>query len=128
MEHIAPGATLATAPAPAATAAPAAAAAPAAPDKPSHFCHTLFNRGQRVRVQGIVSRPEINGTLATIDRWVQARGRYRVHLDADPAGKYLALKPENVTKPAAVKDNDPFNDDLYIDIDIKNKIKTWLNK
>ena len=26
------------------------------------------------------------------------------------------------------KDNDPFNDDLYIDNDIKNKIKTWLNK
>ena len=26
------------------------------------------------------------------------------------------------------KNNDPFNDDLYIDNDIKNKIKTWLNK
>ena len=26
------------------------------------------------------------------------------------------------------KDNDPFNDDLYIDNDIKNKIKTWLNQ
>ena len=51
--------------------------------------------GLRVKIDGLVSKPELNGTEGFADEFDDAKGRYNVRLDA--TGAVMALKPTNLT-------------------------------
>ena len=55
--------------------------------------------GRRVRVHGIQSNADLNGTCGTAEAWLEDRGRYCVLLDA--TGTRQALKPCNLEPVAA---------------------------
>jgi hypothetical protein len=47
--------------------------------------------GRRVRIEGLASKPELNGTEGLAASWDDAKGRYNVKLDAGDA--FMALRP-----------------------------------
>ena len=49
--------------------------------------------GKRVVVEGLASKPELNGNKGTATSFDHAKGRYNVKMDA---GGIMALKPANV--------------------------------
>ena len=49
--------------------------------------------GKRVVVEGLASKPELNGSKGTATSFDDAKGRYNVKMDA---GGIMALKPANV--------------------------------
>ena len=49
---------------------------------------------KRVRIHGLVSKPELNGTYGTIRGFDKTSGRYMVRLES--TGVTIRLKPENV--------------------------------
>lgn len=55
--------------------------------------------GQRVRIHGLVGRPELNGTCGLARSFDAQTGRYAVRLDAD--GTRVALKPANLVREEA---------------------------
>jgi tetratricopeptide (TPR) repeat protein len=54
---------------------------------------------QRVRIDGIVARPELNGAFGKVISWSDDRGRYGVRLEQ--GGEQVALKPANLTAAGA---------------------------
>ena len=52
--------------------------------------------GKRVRIDGLVGRPELNGKLATAVGYYTDKGRYAIEVE----GEHMLLKPANV-RPAA---------------------------
>ena len=55
-----------------------------------------FGKGDLVRLAGLVSKPELNGTEARLLSWGATRGRW----NADVGGQVVSLKPECI-RPAA---------------------------
>ena len=49
--------------------------------------------GKRVVVDGLASKPELNGSKGTATSFDDAKGRYNIQMDA---GGMLALKPANL--------------------------------
>ena len=49
---------------------------------------------KRVRIHGLMSKPELNGTYGTIRGFDKTSGRYMVRLEG--TGGTIKLKPENV--------------------------------
>jgi hypothetical protein len=80
-------------PATAPTAAPKKKAAPAPPAPPAP-APTMHKAGDVVRVDGLMSKPELNGREARVLRYDEAKGRYAVELAQ--GGTQLSLKPTNV--------------------------------
>jgi predicted DsbA family dithiol-disulfide isomerase len=59
--------------------------------------------GRRVRLAGLVARPEINGAAGLCERFDAEKGRYVVRLASDPGGKPIAVKAENLALAEAGK-------------------------
>ena len=54
-------------------------------------------RGERVRIVGIVGRPELNGMIAVKLKWLDQRNRWNVKVESDEGKKeVMALKPNNL--------------------------------
>ena len=51
--------------------------------------------GRRVRIDGLASKPELNGTEGTAVAFDDSKGRYNVKLDAN--NSFMSLKPANLT-------------------------------
>ena len=49
--------------------------------------------GKQVKISGLSSKPELNGTTGVAASYDSARGRYNVQL---PSGQTLALQPKNL--------------------------------
>ena len=49
---------------------------------------------KRVLISGLVSRPELNGTIATAMHWYESKGRYGVLFES---GDCISLKAGNLT-------------------------------
>ena len=54
--------------------------------------------GRRVKIDGLASKPELNGTFGTAISFDDVKGRYNVKLEA--TAEMMALKPANVSKAA----------------------------
>ena len=52
-----------------------------------------FRLGAAVVVQGLQSRPELNGARATVLNFDEAKGRYQVRLGEGPEHEVIALRP-----------------------------------
>ena len=90
----------ATAPTEDTTTTPAApAAAPETetkkePGEPGYVDADGISVGVRVRLEGINSKPEYNGTMATVAAWDKKNERWKVKLDVD--GETKAMKNKNL--------------------------------
>lgn len=51
--------------------------------------------GRKVKIEGLASRPELNGTSGIAVSFDDGKGRYNVKLES--SGDFMALKPANVT-------------------------------
>eukprot|EP00929_Paragymnodinium_shiwhaense_P113734 TRINITY_DN82036_c0_g1_i1.p1 TRINITY_DN82036_c0_g1~~TRINITY_DN82036_c0_g1_i1.p1 ORF type:complete len:252 (+),score=71.34 TRINITY_DN82036_c0_g1_i1:73-828(+) len=62
----------------------------------------VFSAGDRVAVKGLESKPELNGRIGTLQKFVPDKGRFAVILDAEGGNGYsgtgLLLKPGNIAK------------------------------
>ena len=67
----------------------------------------LFDRlvGKRVRIDGVVGRPELNGKLGTAVRYYTKKGRYAVEVAGEPPREHVLLKPANL-QPAVDTDGE----------------------
>ena len=61
--------------------------------------------GKRVRIDGLVGRPELNGKLGTAVRYHTEKGRYAVELEGVPPREHVLLKPVNL-QPTVVVDSE----------------------
>ena len=61
--------------------------------------------GQRVRIDGLVGRPELNGKLGTAVRYHTEKGRYAVEVEGAPPREHVLLKPANL-QPAVDSDGE----------------------
>jgi len=52
--------------------------------------------GMRVKLEGLKARPELNGAMGTVEKYVEDKGRCVVKLDA--GGEKILLKPGNLTR------------------------------
>ena len=52
--------------------------------------------GRVVKICGLVSKPELNGTLGHVISFVESSGRYNVRLLSDRSGTMPSLKAENI--------------------------------
>ena len=66
-------------------------------DPPPSNDASVMAVGGQVRVDGLASRPELNGQVGTIVTSVQANGRYGVAI----SGEVIALKPERLKRVAS---------------------------
>lgn len=73
---------------------PPSPAAPSVEIKKGFFSAVRIARGAKVRIQGLKSRPELNGKEGTVKSFDKETGRYKVVLSAEDGGGALALKPE----------------------------------
>jgi len=64
---------------------------------PRHHLLPLYG----VELIGLEGRPELNGSYATVERWLTERRRYEVSLASDDSR--LALQPKNVLLPAGAR-------------------------
>ena len=60
------------------------------------FMEAAFEPGSAVVVRDLVSRSELNGTRAIVQRFVPGSGRYEVQVDGEQAS--IALKPVNLVE------------------------------
>ena len=60
-------------------------------------------RGDVVRVKGLVQRPEFNGQEASIIEWIGQRSRYEVKLQS---GNSITVKPDNLERVDLTTDDD----------------------
>ena len=72
----------------------------APPPPPPPYDVVVIPEGTRVSISGLSSRPELNGTTATILSFVAEKARYAVKL---PSGEKLRLKASNLQPPAHFK-------------------------
>ncbi len=66
-------------------------------DQPPSGDTSTLALGVHVKVDGLASRPELNGRVGTIVTSVQGSGRYGVSI----GGEVVALKPERLERMAA---------------------------
>lgn len=52
--------------------------------------------GERIRLKGLVSRPELNDRHGKVFRFVQEIGRWKIGLSGEPPDSSLALKADNI--------------------------------
>ena len=55
--------------------------------------------GKRVQIQGLSKRADLNGTVATVAKWDEHRGRFTVIMVTPPAGQNdrVAVQPKNIS-------------------------------
>lgn len=63
--------------------------------KPTYFSSNNFFKGERVIIEGLQSKPHLNGKYGTVEKHMAAKGRYAVKLDS--GGTPVLLKPENLS-------------------------------
>lgn len=56
----------------------------------------MVGASSRVRLVGLAAKPELNGRLGKVLRFVKEKERWQVHLDGEPKGSSLALKENNL--------------------------------
>ena len=69
----------------------------------------MFKRGDRVTIDGLSSRPDLNGKGGRITGFSQEKGRYGVLIDGSEGEAPMLLKPGNLTeaKPVAKQPEAP---------------------
>lgn len=71
-----------------------------------------YTPGTRVKIGGLVKRPDLNDRVATVKSFNDGTGRYNVHqFDPENPGKQLAVKPDNLAFADMLVDDDANEED-----------------